>query len=104
MNRGGLAQEASENIRMWLLFALVRSLPRAKLKSSGLALAEEMSNSLGPTLSCVISVHSYRERSIMKRSKLSKKNKIYIQFREKRGARKWDGGKSCIQGDKKIKV
>lgn len=58
MNRGGLAQEASENICMWLLFALVRSLPRAKLKSSGSALAEEMSNSLGPTLSCVISVHS----------------------------------------------
>ena len=39
----------------------------------------------------------------MKRSRLSEESYKNVQFKEKGGIKKWNGAKSCVQGDKQIK-
>lgn len=79
----------------------LKSLPQAKLKSLGLiALAEGISKQTRMD-SIMCFQCSLLCRSIVKRSKLSKGQNI--QFQEKRGPRKQNNAKSCVQEINKLK-
>ena len=73
-----------------------KSLPEAKVKSFGLIpLAEEISKQ--PSIDSVMWLLVLTLIEIYKEKEQAEQGKI---FEEKRSTRKWNGAKSCVQGDK----